>query len=286
MNTLPALGFGLGLRPTYYPDILDGDVDAVARRIDWFEVISENVMVDGGPPLAALRRVRERWPVVLHGVSLSLGSTDPLNDDYLKKLAALADEVQPAFVSDHLCWSSVGGLYVHDLLPLPYSEEALDHVVARVLRVQDALKRPILVENVSSYLTFRASVMSEWEFLTALSERADCGLLLDVNNVFVSAHNHGFDAHAFIDGLPVERVAQMHLAGHTRGEPLYLDTHDHPVCDEGVALYRRAVARFGAGSTLLERDDQFPSFEELLSELDRARQVAASASADQVERVA
>ncbi len=275
MIKLPYLGFGLGLRPTYYPDILDGDCEAVARRVDWFEVISENVMVPGGPPRRALERVRERWPVVLHGVSLSLGSTDALNERYLRELGELADQIEPAWISDHLCWSSIGGKYLHDLLPLPYSEEALDHVVSRVLRVEDALKRPILVENVSSYLTFRSSVMTEWEFLTALCERADCSLLLDVNNVFVSAHNHGFDADAFLRGLPKGRVGQMHLAGHTASEPLYLDTHDHPVCDEVFALYRRAIDRFGPVSTLLERDDRFPPFEELCAELDQCRAVAA-----------
>src|SRR5262245_30180275 len=196
-----ALGHGIGLRAEHY-----ADVPATPPAVDWFEVISENFMVPGGNPRRVLRAVRERWPVVLHGVSLSLGSVDPLDARYLDDLAALAAEIEPAIVSDHLCWGSHGGKYAHDLLPLPFTEEAIAHVAERVLRVQDRLKRRILVENVSSYVAFPQSTMAEHEFLAALAARADCGLLLDVNNVFVSAHNHGFDARAFLDGIPVERV--------------------------------------------------------------------------------
>jgi uncharacterized protein (UPF0276 family) len=270
MLNLPYLGHGVGLRTPHYATVVDEH-----PRVDWFEVISENFMVAGGNPRRVLRAVRERYPVVLHGVSLSLGSTDPLDGRYLDELAALAREVEPAWVSDHLCWSSVGGRFAHDLLPLPFTEEALAHVAERVLRVQERLQRRILVENVSSYLTFAHSTLSEWEFLAALAERADCGLLLDVNNVFVSAHNHGFDARQFIDGIPKGRVGQMHLAGHSVQGPLLLDTHDHAVPEGVWSLYRRAVARFGRVSTLVEWDDQIPPFEVLLAEARRAAELAA-----------
>ncbi len=274
MMNLPHLGHGLGLRPPHYQAVLDGPPAAV----DWFEAISENFMVPGGRPREVLRRVRALRPVVLHGVSLSLGSVDPLDERYLDALDALAREIEPAWISDHLCWSSFGGKRLHDLVPLPYSEEALAHVAARVTRVQERLGRRILVENVSSYVSFRASTMSEWEFLSALCERADCGLLLDVNNVFVSAHNHGFDAREFLRGLPVDRVGQLHLAGHSRlDDQLLLDTHDQPVCDGVWALYRDAIARFGEVPTLLERDDHIPPLDELCVEVERARQVAKGA---------
>ncbi len=255
----------MGLRAPHYAAVLEE-----RPAVGWFEVISENFLVRGGNPRRVLREVRERWPVVLHGVSLSLGSTDPLDENYLHALDALAREVEPAWVSDHLCWSSVGGHYAHDLLPLPYTEEALAHVAARVARVQERLGRRILVENVSSYLTFAHSTMPEWEFLAALCERADCGLLLDVNNIFVSAHNHGFDARAFLDGIPRERVGQLHLAGHSEQGALKIDTHDHPVCDEVWALYRAAVRRFGEVATLIEWDAEIPPLARLLEESARA----------------
>jgi hypothetical protein len=207
---------------------------------------------------------------VLHGVSLSLGSIDPLDARYLDELAALAHETEPAWVSDHLCWSSVGGHYSHDLLPLPYTEEALAHVSERVLRVQDRLKRQMLVENVSSYVTFTQSTMTEWQFLAELCQRADCGLLLDVNNIFVSAFNHGFDANQFVDGIPRGRVGQIHLAGHSDNGTHLLDTHDHHVCDGVWALYRRALERFGRVSTLVEWDDHIPPFDEVLAESRKA----------------
>src|SRR5262245_7644856 len=198
---VPYLGHGVGLRPTHFPRLWDG-----TARVDWFEVISENFMIPGGRPLAALERARELAPVVLHGVSLSIGSTDPLDDAYLEALRALIARFEPAWVSDHLCWSSAGGHFAHDLLPLPYTEEALDHVVARVTAVQERLGRRILLENVSTYLTYTHSTLAEWEFLGAVAERADCGLLLDVNNVYVSATNHGFSPVAYLAGLPAERI--------------------------------------------------------------------------------
>jgi uncharacterized protein (UPF0276 family) len=210
---------------------------------------------------------------------MSLGSVDPLDPSYLDRLAMLADEVEPAWISDHLCWSSFGGHTGHDLWPLPYTEEALAHVAGRIARVQDRLGRQILVENVSSYLTFRHSTMTEWEFLGALAERADCGLLLDVNNVHVSAHNHGFDAAAFVDGVPAARVGQLHVAGHRREPTHLLDTHDHPVADAVWALQRRAIARTGPVATLLERDDDIPPLEELVAEARRASAIALGAAA-------
>lgn len=273
MFETPELGYGIGLRTQHYEEVLGGAFDHAPP--DWFEVISDNFMVPGGNPRRVLRAVRERWPVVMHGVSLSLGSVDPLNARYLDDLAALAAEIEPTLVSDHLCWSSLGGHHAHDLLPLPFTEEALAHVAERVQRVQDRLKRRILVENVSSYLTFAHSALTEWDFLAALAERADCGLLLDVNNVFVSAHNHGFDARAFIDAIPVDRVAQIHLAGHSRAGELLLDTHDHPVPDEVWDLYRAAVARFGRVPTLVEWDDKIPPLARVCAESRRAAAVAA-----------
>jgi uncharacterized protein (UPF0276 family) len=269
MLGIPYLGHGVGLRTQHYQTVL-ADPPATVPRVDWFEIISENFMVAGGNPRRVLRLVRERHPVVMHGVSLSIGSTDALDARYLDELAALAHEVEPAWISDHLCWSQVGGQHSHDLLPLPYTEEALAHVAERILRVQDRLRRRILIENVSSYVAFTQSTMTEWQFLTALCERADCGLLLDVNNVFVSAFNHGFSAEAFIDGVPAERVGQVHLAGHSDFGTHKLDTHDHAVCEEVWQLYRRTVARCGRVSTLVEWDDRVPPFEEVVAESRRA----------------
>jgi hypothetical protein len=249
------------------------------------EVISENFMVKGGNPRRVLRQVREHYPVVLHGVSLSLGSVDPLSQSYLDELAALAAEVQPAWISDHLCWSSIGGHTGHDLWPLPFTEEALAHVAERVLRVQDRLGRPILVENVSSYVQFATSSLTEWEFLAALAAWSGCGLLLDVNNVFVSAHNHGFRAEAFLAGLPRDRIGQIHLAGHRDEGTHLLDTHDHPVCDPVWELYRKAVERFGATPTLIERDDDIPPLEEVVAESHRAARIEAEVTTGSVAPV-
>jgi len=271
MDGFPRLGHGIGLRPPHYAEVI-----AERPPVDWFEVISENFMVEGGNPRRVLRQVRERYPVVLHGVSLSLGSIDPLDEAYLDRLASLAAEIEPAWISDHLCWSSFGGHTGHDLWPLPFTEEALDHVVRRVTRVQERLGRRILVENVSSYVQFRASSLTEWQFLAALAERADCGLLLDVNNVYVSAHNHGFSAHDFLQGIPRGRVGQFHLAGHSDHGTHLLDTHDHPVCGPVWDLYRAAVARFGPVATLIERDDDIPPLSEVVAESQQAARIEAS----------
>lgn len=269
---LPDLGFGLGLRPQYYPDILDGD-----PPVDWFEAVTENYLVDGGPPLRQLDRIAERWPVVLHGVSLSIGGSEPLDRDYLAQVKTLAARVRPHWISDHLCWTRQDGVQLHDLLPLPYNAETLRHVADRVRQVQDSLGRRILLENVSSYVEWRQSDMTEWDFLAALAAEADCLLLLDVNNIYVSARNHGFDADVFLAAIPPARVAQIHLAGHSDQGDLIIDTHDAPVADPVFELYGRALRRFGPVSTMIERDDNFPPFGELLDELGRVRRVAATA---------
>ncbi|HWP64345.1 MAG TPA: DUF692 domain-containing protein [Candidatus Limnocylindria bacterium] len=270
MHDFPYLGHGVGLRPPHYPRVLDG-----TARADWFEVISENFMIAGGRPLRVLERARALAPVVMHGVSMNLGGTDPLCRRHLERLADLVRRFEPAWVSDHLCWGAFGRHYAHDLLPLPYTEEALAHVVARVRRVQEHLGRRILLENVSSYVTFTHSTMPEWEFLGAVAEAADCGILLDVNNVYVSAVNHGFAPARYLAGLPADRIGQIHLAGHTDAGTHLIDTHDHPVPRPVWDLYRSAVARFGPISTLIEWDDRIPSFERLAAEADRARAIEA-----------
>jgi len=259
------LGHGVGLRPPHYSRVLTGPLD-----VDWFEVITENFLEPGGRPRAVLAQVRAQAPVVLHGVSLSIGGTDPLDRDYLHRVRALADWIEPAWVSDHLCWGSFSGRYAHDLLPLPYTEEALDNVVDRVGEVQDLLGRQILLENVSSYLSFRHSSLTEWEFLAEVARRADCGVLLDVNNIYVSARNHGFPAASYLDGVPVDRVGQIHLAGHTDRGTYLFDSHDGPVSEPVWALLRRAVDRFGPVSTLVEWDEHIPLYEELTAQARRA----------------
>ena len=268
----PWLGFGLGLRPTHYESILNG-----SPAIDWFEIISENYLVPGGKPLYYLDRIRERYPLAMHGVSLSIGAQDALNREYLKQLRALAERIEPEWISDHLCWTGAHGLNAHDLLPLPYTEEALRHVVARVEEVQDFLGRRILLENVSSYVTYPESEISEWEFLREIAGRADCLILLDINNIHVSSVNHEFDPRTYINAIPVDRVWQFHLAGHRNHGDYIIDTHDEPVIDPVWELYAQAVRRFGRVSTMIERDDNIPPLPELLSELDHARQIAASA---------
>ena len=271
MQQRPAsLGFGLGLRPQHYREILDGE-----PAVDWFEIISENYMIPGGQPLRMLDRIAERYPVVMHGVSLSIASTAPLDMDYLAGLKALAQRVEPRWISDHLCWTGVHGVNLHDLLPVPYTEEALGHVVSRIAQVQDYLGRRIAIENVSSYIEYECSEMSEWEFVAEVARRADCWLLLDVNNVFVSGENHGFSTRRFLDTIPVDRVVQFHLAGHSEGETCLIDTHDAPICEDVWALYEKAIERFGAVSTMIERDDNIPPIAELLAELDRARAISA-----------
>jgi uncharacterized protein len=268
-DPLPYLGYGLGLRVEHYEALL-----ADPGNVEWLEVVSENYMVNGGLPLVWLDRFRERLPLVMHGVSLSIGSTDPLDEDYLARLGALARRIEPAWVSDHLCWTGVQGVNLHDLMPLPYTEEALDHVVSRVRRVQDTLKRRILLENVSSYVSFADSQLTEWEFLAEVAERADCLILLDINNVHVSARNHGFSSMDYLRGIPASRVQQFHLAGYEQGERLIIDTHDAPVSNAVWELYIEAVRQFGRVSTMIERDDHFPPLAELMSELEHARALA------------
>lgn len=268
----PNLGFGLGLRKEHYQTIL-----AEKPSVDWFEIITENYLVDGGKPLHYLDRIRADYPMVMHGVSLSIGGTDPLALGYLQKLKALAQRVEAAWISDHLCWTGVGGANLHDLLPLPYREETLRHVVERIRRVQDFLGRRILIENPSSYLSYRHSDIPEWEFLCAMAEEADCLLLLDVNNVYVSARNHGFDPYRYLARIPAQRVWQIHLAGHSDCGSYLIDTHDHPVADPVWDLYEAAIRHCGPVSTMIERDDAIPPLAELLEELQRARDAAAKA---------
>jgi uncharacterized protein len=262
------LGYGVGLRRQHYNHVLE-----TRPKVDWFEVVSENFMVAGGRALEVLEGVRANYPIVMHGVSMSIGSTDPLNRDYLRQLHELARRFEPAWISDHLCWTGVGGRNLHDLLPLPYTEETIGHVVARIREVQDILERPILIENVSSYMAFADSTMAEWEFISAIANEADCGILLDINNIFVSAFNHRFDANGYIDAVPAERVVQYHLAGHSDHGTYLLDTHDHPVRDEVWALYERAARRFGAVSAIVEWDDNIPEFAELADTAARARDI-------------
>ena len=269
------IGFGLGLRHQHYEEIAQSP-----GRVSWFEVLSENYMVPGGRPLHWLDTFRRDYPIALHGVSLSIGSIDPLDMDYLAGLKALAARVQPLWISDHLCFTGLRGTNMHDLLPLPYTGEVLDHLVERVARVQDYLGRRLVLENVSSYVTYAASEMTEWEFIVELARRADCELLLDINNVFVSAYNHEFDAMAFLRSMPPERVRQFHLAGHQNNGTHIVDTHDHAIVDGVWDLYREAVRLFPSVPTMIERDDNIPPYAELLAELDVARDIAAKAGCE------
>jgi uncharacterized protein (UPF0276 family) len=271
-NSSSNLGFGLGLRSAYYQEILEQ-----RPAVDWFEIVSENYLVEGGKALYYLDAIGEHYPLVMHGVSLSIGGPHELDREYLQRLKQLAARVQPAWISDHLCWSRGNAHQLHDLLPLPYTEESLQHVAARVRQVQDVLERPLVLENVSSYLRSAGDQFSEWQFLAALSELSGCELLLDVNNVYVSARNHGFEAWDFISGLPAQRVRQLHLAGHSDYGSYLIDTHDQPVSDPVWQLYQRTLRHLGPVSTLLERDDHYPPLGELLGELDKARAVAAAA---------
>ena len=267
----PNLGFGLGLRTDHYETIL-----AEKPPVDWFEVITENYLVQGGKPLYYLDRIRADYPMVMHGVSLSIGGTDALNFNYLRQVKALAARIEPAWISDHLCWTGINGINLHDLLPLPYTEESIRHVVNRVKMVQDFLGCRILLENVSSYISYAHSEMTEWEFLSAVAERADCFILLDINNIYVSAHNHGFDPHDYLDNVPVNRIRQFHLAGHLDCGNIIIDSHGDSVIDPVWSLYETAFRKFGPVSTMIERDDNIPPFDELLAELETARHIARS----------
>ncbi|HEY4366512.1 MAG TPA: DUF692 domain-containing protein [Steroidobacteraceae bacterium] len=274
-----SLGFGLGLRPAHYEALSGEHLGSVA----WLEILTENYLIPGGPPLHHLERLRADYPFVMHGVSLSIGSADPLNLDYLRQTKVLAARFEARWVSDHLCWTGVEGINLHDLMPLPYTEEAVRHVVERVSQVQDVLGRRLLLENVSSYVSYAGSQMSEWEFLSEIARRADCLVLLDVNNIYVSSVNHGFDPLAYLRGIPVERVQQFHLAGHSRHHneqvEFLIDTHDQPIAPAVWELYAAAVARFGNVSTMIERDDNIPELPVLLAELDQARAIASGIAA-------
>lgn len=259
---LPALGCGTGLHREHYEAVLQDRPD-----IPWFELISENFMVEGGRPRMVLDEVRAAYPVALHGVSLSLGSDEPIPPSYLDRLAALVAHVEPLIVSDHLCWTRLGAHNSHDLLPLPFTEEAVAVAAAKIRRVQDKIGRRMLVENVSTYLRFQGSTLKEWEFVAAVAEEADCGLLLDINNIYVNGRNHGFDPEDYLAGLDPARVAQFHISGHEDHGDHILDTHDRPVADGVWELFRSAIRRFGPCPTILERDEHIPPLEELRQEM-------------------
>jgi uncharacterized protein (UPF0276 family) len=266
------LGLGVGLRTVHFPYILEHH-----PPVDWFEIISENFMDSGGRPRYVLEQIAERYPVVMHGVSLSIGSTDPLNEEYLARLKRLADAIKPRWVSDHLCWTGVAGLNAHDLLPIPLNEQTLRHVSDRVRIVQETLERPLVLENPSTYVTFTDSTLSEWEFLSRLTEETDCGLLLDVNNVYVSSVNHDFDPVQYIRSVPHDRVVQFHLAGHSNRQTHLIDTHDNHVIDPVWELYRLAHQHTGGAATLLEWDARIPPFPVVHAEVLKARQYMGAA---------
>jgi uncharacterized protein len=274
LQKFPYLGFGLGLRPQHYEDILQQK-----PSLDWFEILTENYLIPGGKPLYYLDKIREHYPLVMHGVSLSIGSADPLDHDYLKQLKSLANRIEPVWVSDHLCWTGVHRLNMHDLLPIPYTGEAMVHIVARIKEIQDYLGRQILLENVSSYLTFTQSEMTEWEFISEIVNQADCYILLDVNNIFVSATNHGFQALDYIKAIPPQRVVQIHLAGHSNRGNYIIDTHDAPISQKVWELYAETIARLGPISTMIERDDNIPPLGDLLLEVEQAKKIMANAQA-------
>lgn len=274
----PITPWGVGLRREHYETIL-GASSKAWPGLGWFEILTENYLVDGGKPLHYLDRIRAEYPVAMHGVSLSIGSSDALDIDYLKRVKQLAQRIEPMWISDHLCWTGVDGLNMHDLLPLPYTEDALQHVVERIQRVQDFFGQRILVENVSSYIAYTSSTLSEWDFMREVAERADCFLLLDINNVYVSAVNHGFDALTYLRHMPAPRVRQFHLAGHTHRGDYLIDTHDQPVSEAVWHLYAEALALFGEVPTVIERDANIPAFDELLDELGIAHTLSEKLSA-------
>lgn len=263
----PDLGIGVGLRTVHFAHVLGQN-----PPVDWFEAITENFLDTGGRPIHILDQVAERYPIVLHGVSMSIGGSDPLDLDYLRKVRKLSDRVHAAWVSDHLCWTGINGRNTHDLLPMPYNEESLRHTAERIRIASDVLGRALVVENPSSYVEFASSTISEWEFLAQLAEEADCGLLLDVNNVYVSSFNHGFDPVEYIDTMPADRVVQFHLAGHTNKGTHIIDTHSDYVIDEVWKLYAHAVSRTGNVSTLLEWDENIPEFSVVHDEALKAAQ--------------
>lgn len=270
MNAIPPyLGFGLGLRTCYFEDIIQTQPD-----VDWFEIISENYFVEGGKPWHYLDQIKERYPIAMHGVSMSIGSTSAINFEYLGQLKRTIQRVNPVWISDHLCFSSLGEFNSHDLLPLPYTEEALTHLCERLHIIQDYLERPIILENVSSYLTYHQSQMTEWDFLSTLHQQSGCQFLLDINNVYVSARNHGFDAMDYLNAIPQQAVAQIHLAGHSDFGSHIVDTHDQPVCDAVWQLFQRYTQSRPPVNTMIERDDNFPPFETLMAELHQARELA------------
>ncbi len=268
---LPSLGFGLGLRKEHYNTIIDTKPD-----VDWFEILTENYLVDGGKPLYFLDQICENYPVVMHGVSMSLGSADPLDMDYLQQVKDLAERTNARWVSDHMCFTGVDGINAHDLLPLPYNEETIKHVSNKIQQAQDFLGRQILVENASTYVTYKQSDMTEWEFTTAVAEESDSLILLDVNNIYVSAYNHGFDPLEYLDGIPAERVQQHHIAGHSQYDGYIIDTHDHDVVQGVWDLYAEAIKRYGEVSVMIERDDNIPELPKLMTELQIARDVFAA----------
>lgn len=270
-NAFSGYGIGVGLRLPHYDHIL-----REKPVVDWFELLSENFLAEGGRQRAVLDRILEQYRVVLHGIGLYFGSAGPLDRDHLRKLKALARRTKTPWLSDHLCWGSVDGRYSHDLLPMPFTMAAARHTAAKIRQAADFLEVPVSVENISSYMELKASTMTEWEFLREVSELADCGILLDVNNVYVAGRNHGFDPGTYLDNVPADRVAQIHIGGHSRQAGLLLDTHDRPVADPVWRLYGRAIAKFGRTPTLLEWDDRIPSFEEVHREARKADRFLAS----------
>jgi uncharacterized protein (UPF0276 family) len=272
------LGFGLGLRPEHYQTILNEK-----PKLDWFEILTENYLVPGGKPLDFLDKIRQDYPMVMHGVSMSLGSFDPLDLDYLKQVKQLINRVEPKWISDHLCWTGIAHKNMHDLLPLPYTLEAIEHVAHKIMQAQEFLGHQILIENLSSYITYQHSQMPEWEFLNEVAQRADCLILLDVNNVYVSAINHEFKPMDYINALPAKRVRQIHLAGHSNEQGCIIDTHDHPIIDPVWDLYEKTLKRMGKVSTMIERDDHIPPLSELIIELNHARKIADKVFAEQNE---
>jgi len=262
----PDLGFGIGLRTVHYPTILSDN-----PAIDWFEIISENYLDTKGRPIYILDQIAEKYPIVMHGVSMSIGSTDPLDIPYLKKLKELANRIKAVWLSDHLCWSGVAGTNMHDLLPMVYNEESLKYTISRVRQVSEILERPLILENPSAYIEFTTSDITEWDFLAALAKEADCGILLDVNNIYVSSFNHDFDPKDYVDAIPSDRIVQYHLAGHTNNGTHIIDTHSDYVIDPVWQLYERSCERTGGRATLVEWDDNIPEFEVVHAEVLKAK---------------